>query len=226
LTVPNPETPPAQPSGGDQGGGGQPPSTGPSNTLTQEELSRIATREKAEGRTAGRRELEQELSQKFGVSLEEAEKLIREARERDDAQKTEAQREKEAAERERKAAEAEKAAAAADRHAVKVERALTAAGFQPRKDEDLASFQERLARCARLVDAEVGADDSAIQGAVTKVKEEFTELFSQTPASGFRPPSGDPQGTPPAKPPASPGDAKQRAHERAVRMGFAKAQAS
>ncbi|MGI8425444.1 MAG: hypothetical protein ACR2M4_02380 [Actinomycetota bacterium] len=153
------------------------------------ELGRIAAKEKAQGKWSARKEIEEQL----GLSFEDADKLIKEARAAQDAEKSEAQKAKEEADREKALAVKEKADAAAERHSIKVERALMIAGVNPVK----------VAHIARLVDAEPGADDDAIKAAIEAVKTSIPELFA-APANDHRPTpvSGDPLGTPPRNKPS------------------------
>lgn len=200
-------------SGGDGGGAG-----GGERTLTQADVDRIVSQRVNETKTA----TERQVAESLGVSIDEAKRIIAEAKEQEDAQKTEAQRAREAADAEKAAAAEEKKTAASDRHAAKVERALLRAGVT---DEDDEKLDKRLTRLSRLIDVEVGADEAAIKAAVDALKVEEPALFG-TPAGegggdngepkGVKPPKApgsDPKGSPP--PPKQSEDAFSRGAERA-----------
>lgn len=158
--------------GGDSGAGGGKGGEGEGGqTFTQADLDRIATREKAQGRRAA----EDDIAKDLGVSLDEAKRILAEARERDEKQKTEAQRAKEAADAEKAAAEAAKAEAARERHEARVERALVAAGV---------SDDKRLGRLARLIEVEVGAELDDVKAAVADLHKEMPELFGAANGAG------------------------------------------
>ncbi len=157
--------------GGTGSGGGNPP-----RTFTQAEVDAMMTREKNQGKAAGIREV----SERFGVSIDEAAQIIQRAKDADEAQKTEAQRARDAADAEKRAAEQEKANAAAERHATRVERALLRHGLAvPEQGGD--TF---IAKAVGLVDAEAGADDDAIKAAVDKLKGTVPALFGTAGGGG------------------------------------------
>lgn len=118
-------------------GGGTPPAPAPSPlavppapaaTFSQEDLSRIATAEHEKGERKGKQAALEEAAQTLGVSLEEAARIVKAAKDADDALKTQAERDAAQAAADRAEAAAALAAARAERHASAVERALTAAG--------------------------------------------------------------------------------------------------
>jgi hypothetical protein len=150
-------------------------------TFTQEELNRIAAREKDEGKRAALADVAKTL----GCTVEEAASIIKTAREADDKQKSEAQRSQEAADKAKAEADAEKAEAAKEKHTARVERVLLKAGV----------MDEKLEKVARMLDAEVGAEVDKIEAAAKDLKKEFPELFTGKPAGG--PPNSDPPGGPP-----------------------------
>lgn len=175
-------------------------------TMTQAELDRKIQVEKAKAKRSGRKEFEGEVAQMFGVSIEEAKKIIAERQQREESEKSEAQRAKEAADAEKAAAAKERAEATRERHHAKVERRLIKAGVDPDRAEDLRD----------LVKAEVGADDDAIIEAIDKVKEKFPSLFETAASNGGpRPVGGNPAGggPRPSKPTAE--SARERAQARA-----------
>lgn len=181
--------------------------------LPQSEVNRIAATEKE----AGKRAAEQELANRLGVPLDEAEQILKAHRERQDAAKTEAEKAKEAAEAEKREAEAEKQAAKAEVHETRLERAFAKTGLA--LDDD-----EKLARIRRMVTVEVGASYDDVLADVTKLKESFPELFEAKADDGKgkqkqqrKAPSGDPSGQPPK--PAAGEDAFARGRERAKSHG-------
>ncbi len=153
-------------------------------TFTQADLDRIAAREKAQGRKAA----EQAFADQLGVSVTEAADIIKAHQQRADADKSEIQRATEAREQALRDAATARAEAGQARHTAAVERALLVAGValpEAEADRDTA-----LARVARLVDAEPGADTATIAAAVAGVKGQFPGLFGQRPAAGGA--AGDP----------------------------------
>lgn len=195
--------------GGDGGAeGGNPPAPAP-KTFTQEEVSAMLTREKDQGKRAA----EEAIAKQLGVSIEDAKKLIADAKKREDAEKSEAQKAREAADAEKAEAERNKSEAARERHATRVERALLRA--LP-KDLDDDKLDARVSKLTRLIDVEVGADDAAIKAAVEELRKEWPELFP-TNGSGNGgknpPPPGDPKGKPPT--PKVGNDAYNKGLERA-----------
>ena len=148
--------------------------------FSQEDLNRIAAREKAQGRAAA----EKQLAEDLGVPLEEAKAIITAHREREDAQKTEHQKAMEdVVERQRKADEAA-ATASRTTHQATVERLLVRAGANP----------DLLDRAARSMVLEVGADEATVTAEIDKLKDEVPSFFGggRTP-----PPSSSPGGSPP-----------------------------
>lgn len=139
----NETAPPAGPDGLDQ---------------LQNELTRIGTRENA----AGRRAAERDLLQSAGFSnRDEFDRFVREAREREEAQLTETQRQQKAAEdRERQAEQRERAAAERE-HRASIATALV--------DADVPRDRRQLVE--RLVDVEVGADEATIAAAIDAVRD-------------------------------------------------------
>lgn len=187
----DPPPPPAPPP--------EPPPPAPPRTFTQEEVNAFLARDRKDAKAAAAELVAKEL----GVSLADAKTLIEQAKSREDAEKTDAQREREAAEAEKRAAVEEKTAAAQERHSLRVERALLVAGIQD---------EAKIARLARLLDVEVGAEPQDIATGVEALKTEFPELFGASGEGGPPPPNGDPKGKPPK--PASE-DAYARGLERA-----------
>lgn len=186
-----------------------PPPT-PERTFTQAEVDRMmgATRDQ------GRRAAENQLAADLGIPLDEAKQILTAHRERQEAEKTEAQKAIDAANAREAAAAAKESAANAKEHALNVERVLLRSGIPV----------DRVTVVAKLVDAPVGADETALLAAVEAVKGSVPELFKPAdpnvptpPAPTPKPVAGDPPGTPPK--PAPPGDAYQRGMERAKQAG-------
>jgi acyl carrier protein len=181
---------------------GEPAQPTPTQTFTQEQVSAIAAREKAEGRTAA----EKALLEKLGVdSMDAVEALVKAQREADDKQKSEAQRAQEAAEQAKKDAEKARSQAVNESHAAKVERALLVGGAK----------LDRLSQAAKLVDVEVGADEATVKAAIEKLKTDLPEFFGQ--AAPPAAPNSDPGGKPPAPKPNE--DAYQRGLSRGLGAG-------
>jgi colicin import membrane protein len=164
--------------------------------VPQEQISSIAAREKDEGRRAA----EKAIAEKLGVTVDEAAQIIADAKARDEAQLSEAQKAQKRAE-----AEAAKAANAIAKASelelqLKVKLALISEGVPA----------ERLDAVSRLVDATTDADEKAIAGAVSAAKQANPWAFEESAAAGDggegekppakKPPASDPPGKPPAKP--------------------------
>jgi len=183
------------------GAGTPPPATSTSTGFSQEEVTRIAAREKDEGERAATRRLLEAAGVK---DADELKAIVEAARKRDEAELSEAQRSAKAAESAVKAAEERERVAAAVAHAANVKLALIDAGV-PREQLDVVS---------RLVDVETGADEKAIKAAVDAAKKALPAAFT---AQQIVPPNTDPSG----KPPASQGgdDAMKRGLERAKAGG-------
>lgn len=187
MTDPNPE--------------GTPGSTPPApRTFTQDEVTAMMTREKADGRSAATREI----ADKLGMSIDDATSLLAAAKAADDANKTQAQRDAAAAADAKAEAEKAKADALADRHAARVERLLGSAGAA------------NVTVAARAIDVAVGADDATVTAAIDKLKTDAPGLFSAAPTAPHTDPS-----KPPATPPAK-GTAAELAAAIAASRGYTK----
>ena len=186
-TPPVPPAPPALPT----------PPPEPPKTFTQEELSRIAAREKQEGRTAGINEL---LKQLELDDVDQLKEVLKRQKDADDATKSQVQKDAEKAARDKADAEVEKSAAKRDRLMVKVERSLLRAGVADATLDDVA----------KLVDIKDDADDDAIKEAIDALKKRLPQLFTPVkPEPGTGPPvQGDPG---PGPRPPSPTDSKGQA---------------
>lgn len=176
--------------------------------LSQEQVSAIAAREKAEGKRAGTKEL----LEKLGVaSAAEAERLLNDAREREKANMTETERAKAEAEAELAAARAEREAVRVQHYLTEVRSALVSAGItEPQKQADLA----------RLIEVPADLTEPAeVQGAIAEgvrtLQERYPALFGAQPQQAAGGVSHATTGG--GKPPASQGgsSALERGAERA-----------
>lgn len=193
FLMPDPSPDPG--SGGDtSGGGGASAGVGgvtgsEPRTFTQEEVARLAAREKDQGERAGKAAL---LGALGFTKAEDLTKFVTEAKAAQDAAMTETQR-KEAAITDREVAvAAREAAATAALAEAKRTTALAAAG---------ASGAD-LADATRLLDAPQDADDTALAAAVDALKGRRPELFKGAgTAAAPTAPLGRPGGT--TQPPAT-----------------------
>lgn len=187
--------PPADPPGGAGGGDSK---SNDQQTFSQAELNRIAAREKDEGKRAAAAEIAKQL----GCTVEEAVEFIKQAKAKEDAEKTEAQKAKEAADKAKADADTAAAEAAQEKHMARIERSLLKAGVPDAK----------LDKVARMLDVEVGAEIDKIDEAAKDLKKEFPELF----AGGKQGPPGSDPGGNGGKPNVKPNeDAFNRGAERA-----------
>lgn len=175
------------------GGGPEEAGKGGDKTLTQAEVTRIATREKAAGKAAAERELADQL----GVPLDEAKAIIKQSKEAADAKKSEADKDREAAAEQKKEAEREREAAKVEIHETRLERAFGREGI------DLDDADEKTKRLLRMVTVEPGASFEDVLADVKQLKADFPGLFAGSGEEGDKKdkkrkaPSGDPKGTPP-----------------------------
>jgi len=171
----------------------------PGKTFTQEDITRIATREKAEGRTAATNELLKSL----GVeTMEQAQEILKRQRDADEATKTQQQKDAERAAKDREEAAKEKTSATHERMMAKIERALVRAGVQDGTLDDVAKLV--------TIDDPSKADDGVIKTAVEALKARLPMLFGPaSPEPGSGPPKpGDPG---PGPRPPKPGDIQGQA---------------
>lgn len=176
----------------DPGGGGEdPPDPKGQKTFSQDDVKRIAVKEKREGREAA----ERALAEKLGVPIDDAIRLLKEAKEQEERNKTEAQKglekeQKRATEAEAKAAEAEARAFTSD-----VKLALVLEGVN----------QQRLEHAIKLVDVAPGASEDDLKAAIGKLKEDLPEMFGPAQPQDQRP---KPKGSDPGPSPRTPAPAK------------------
>jgi hypothetical protein len=168
----------------------------PARTFSQDDLNRIAAREKDQGRAAALNEVAATL----GMPVDEAKKLLDAARAAEDARKTQAERDAETARQEKAQADQARSEAAAVVQRAKVERALLVAGLPAvvadGAGRDAEEAAERLLeRAVRLVDIPAGADAAAVAAVVTQLKQDLPALFSRPappPLPGSTPPTPAP----------------------------------
>lgn len=202
--------------GGDPPPGGapnpqDPPKPGPPatpRTFTQDELTALAAKEKAQGERAGARAALEKVASELGfTNLDDAKAFIEEGRKAKEAQLSEQQkRERELADREARADAREKAAEARERTANR--RALLAG---------LGATGDDLDDATALLRVPDDADDTDVQAAADALKERRPELFGATrqPDPAAVPPA--PTGLPAAGVPR-PGASQPKPGERGLAM--------
>lgn len=201
-------------SAGTEGGGegnppsGEPPKSGSNEGGGEKQLPQSKVNEIVAAETAkAKKKVMDDLQTTLGVSPEEAAQIVKAYKEREDSEKTEAQRAREAADAEKAEAEKAKQEAAREIFATRADRALIKAGASA-EDDDL----ERLRGMLKVT------VDSSVEDIAKDVKalaEKFPALFA---ASGQPPrPSNDPKKTP--TPPKADTDAYARGLERAKGSG-------
>lgn len=133
--------------------------------LTQRRLQSMMTREKDEGRRAGRRSLLKDVGVEDADELKE---IVKAYKAHEDKNSSEADKAKRDADKAKREADEAKAEAAKLRQGVKVERALMQANV-PAKQVD---------KVARMLDIADEADDDEINDAVEDLKADFPHLFT------------------------------------------------
>lgn len=163
-------TPPATPP--------PPPSAGTTHTFTQEQLDALLGQKAAQAQRSSTNKLLEE----FGFANKaEADKFIKDMREQQRAQMTEAERATAEAKDAKAAADKALADIATERHTTAVERALIVAGAPV----------DKAARMVSMVTVDQGSDAAAITAAVEACKGDFPALFGST---SPRPPGSEPAG--------------------------------
>ncbi|MBZ6211641.1 hypothetical protein KVH31_34665 [Streptomyces olivaceus] len=207
-----------------------PPPTPAGGQFTQDDLDRIAAKEKAQGQRAGARQALEDFAKEHGfTNVDDAKAFITTARQaQEDALSEQEKREKAIADREAKAEQREQAAAARER-AVRREQALTRLGAFDTTDDQgntIPNLQDALAMLDRDLAATPDADEQTVADTAAKLKARRPELFgTTTPAAapGQMPPApgGSPAGGPPPRqqPATKPGSrglemARLRGHNR------------
>lgn len=189
-----PATPPAPPAPTPPGGDGG----GDEKTFTQADLDRHAGRVRSEATKAAERKLAEDL----GVPIDQAKKLIADAKAAEDAAKTDAERLRDGAAAAKTQAEQDRAAAAAEKFAAKLERRLASAGVGA-GIEDEAQAAAVMARALRVVNLAADASDDDITAEIDQLKADIPGLFgTQVPAPACGQPATVPSGVTPGKPPA------------------------
>ncbi len=144
------------------GGGNDDDDKDKGKTFTQEDLNRVATKEKQDGERKAR----QDIAEQLGVSLEDAAAIIKKAKEQDDKDKSEAQRREDAAAAREKAANEREAEAKRTVFETRLGRVLDKAGMSE-------AVQENVTVKGLTVDSSV----EDIQAAVDKLKKDAPALF-------------------------------------------------
>lgn len=199
---------------------GPPPNPAPAPQYTQDDLERIAAKEKDQGKRAGARQALEDLAKELGfTNPDDVKAFVAAARQAEDAKKTEDQkRAEELARREQELNAREAAAVARERAAIRTS-VLAQLGATGTDLEDALALLERDLRDTP------DADETAVRTAAEALKERRAALFgaAPTPVPGQLPPApgGSPAGGPPPRqaPAGKPGDrgremARLRGHKR------------
>jgi hypothetical protein len=201
---------------------GPPPS--PAATFTQEDIERIAAKEKSQGERAGARKALEDFATEYGFSsVGDAKTFIEAARKAQQDKLSEDEKRQQALDkREQDLAAREASAVARERAAI---RKAAVMGLGTTGD-DLA---DALALLDRDLAAQPDADEAAVTAAAEALKTRRPALFGQTtpsaqttlpPAPGGAPAGGGP------KPQATKDNVKARAEARARQMGFRRTDAA
>lgn len=220
-----PATPPASPPKP-----GPPPAS--AATFTQEDLERIAAKEKSQGERAGARKALEEFAAEHGFSnVDDAKAFIEAARKAQEDALTEQEKAKKKLEADQQAIATERQTIAAERRTLRREQALSRLGAVDATDDQgntIPNLQDALAMLDRDLAATPDADEQAVADAAARLKARRPELFGTTPPpqgqqSPQMPPApgGAPAGGPPPRqaPAGRPGDrgremARLRGHTR------------
>ena len=187
---------------------GPPPAGEPAKQFTQEDLERIAAREKSQGQRAGAKQALEDLAKEMGfTNPDDVKAFIAAARKAEEAKKTEEQKRQEELDRREQELAAKEAAAVARERAAIRKAALVQLGATGTDLEDALALLERDLRDTP------DADEAAVQTAAEALKERRAALFGVTPAvppaTQMPPaPGGAPAGGPPPRqtPAGKPGD--------------------
>lgn len=192
----------------------------PGSTFTQEDLDRIAAKEKAQGQRAGARQALEDFAAEHGfANVEDAKTFIAAARKAQEDALSEQERTQKKLEADQKAIDAERQTIAAERRTLRREQALSRLGAVDAKDadgNDIPNLQDALAMLDRDLAAVPDADDQAVAEAAAKLKARRPELFgTAAPAAQTPPPA--PSGMPaPGMP--RPGGSQPKPGERGLAM--------
>lgn len=198
---------PPEPSPAEPPKPGPPPSPTPIPQFTQDDLDRIAAREKAQGQRAGARQALEDLAKELGFTKpDDVKTFVETARKaQQDALSEEERRRQELEQREQAIADREAAAIARERAAIR-KSALLQLGATGTDLEDALALLERDLRDTP------DADEQTVQATAEALKERRGALFGAAPAPqpGQMPPApgGAPAGGPPPRqaPSGRPGD--------------------
>ena len=211
----------------------EPPKPAPpaTRTFTQDEVEKLAAKEKSQGERAGARKALEEFAAANGFkNADDAKTFIATARKAQEDALSEQERELKRLTDEKSQVEKERAEIAAERRVFNRERALSRLGAAD--GEDAPNLQDALALLDRDLAAQPEADAQTVQEAAEKLKERRPELFgarpAATPAAPTMPPApgGSPAGGPPPRTPATKDDVKAAARRRAEQMGFRRTDAA
>ncbi|MEZ7005679.1 hypothetical protein [Streptomyces sp. AD55] len=191
------------------------PATDPVKQFTQDDLDRIAAKEKAQGKRSALKEF----AEQHGFNtVEDAEAFITAARQaQKDALTEEERRRQELDEREQQLAARETASLTRERAAIRKAALVTLGATGPDLEDALALLEHDLRNTP-------DADEETVTAAAEALKERRSALFGAA-ASGQQPqhlppaPGGAPAGGAP-RPQATKDDVKARAEARARQMGF------
>jgi hypothetical protein len=193
---------------------GPPPSPAPVPQYTQDDLERIAAKEKDQGKRAGARQALEDLAKELGfTNPDDVKEFVAAARKaQQDAMTEEERRRQELEQREQALAEREAAAIARERSA---QRRSVLVGLGATGDD--------LEDAAALLRVDDDADDQTVREAAEALKQRRPELFGTKPApqpSTLPPaPGGAPAGGGP-RPAATKDDIQANARKLAIQMGF------
>lgn len=165
-------------------------------TFTQEQVDHFNKEARKRAEKEAKQRFEQEFATKHGISLEEAESVLKQAKDAEDAKKSELERIREEKDRLEKQSADDLAAAQLGHHQDRVKLRLLKAGLPLPEDEKAA--EEALESLVGLVRVDVGADIEDIDFKIKGLKEQFPKLFereSTSTTSTGNPPS-NPSGTP------------------------------
>ncbi|NUS25036.1 MAG: hypothetical protein HOV92_12550 [Streptomyces sp.] len=206
-----PQTPPAAQEPPKPG----PPPT-PAATFTQEDLERIAAKEKSQGERAGARKALEEFAAEHGFNnVDDAKAFIEAARKAQEDALSEQERAKKKLEADQQAIATERQTLAAERRTLRREQALSRLGAVDTTDDQgrtIPNLQDALAMLDRDLAATPDADETTVAKAAGKLKARRPELFGAPPVpqNPQMPPApgGAPAGGPPPRqaPAGKPGD--------------------
>lgn len=208
---------------------GPPPGQPTTAQFTQDDLDRIAAKEKAQGQRAGARQALEDFAAEHGFSnVDDAKTFITAARKAQEDALSEQERAQKKLEDDQQALTSERQQIATERRTLRREQALSRLGAVDITDDQgntIPNMQDALAMLDRDLATTPDADEQTVAEAAAKLKARRPELFGQTlsqPVSQMPPaPGGAPAGGPPARqaPTGKPGDrgremARLRGHTR------------